>query len=117
MHIFTGDNYKLKMRLVDHVFDDMVIEELITKVILPEGSNTITLETPYPVQRLQDYLHYTYLDTKGRPVVTVRKTNVVENHIQDFEVSILFLYIISIINTLILINLSQNRTVSHDTIQ
>lgn len=86
--MIAGDNYKLKMRLVDHVFDDMVVEELITKVILPEGSNKIQLETPYPVQRLQDYLHYTYLDTKGRPVITIRKTNVVENHIQDFEVSI-----------------------------
>lgn len=87
LYMIAGDNYKLKMRLVDHVFDDMVVEELITKVILPEGSNKIQLETPYSVQRLQDYLHYTYLDTKGRPVITIRKTNVVENHIQDFEVS------------------------------
>lgn len=76
------------MRLLDHVFDDMVVEELITKVILPEGSHNLQLETPYPVQRLPDYLHYTYLDTKGRPVVSVRKTNVVENHIQDFEVNL-----------------------------
>ncbi|XP_054279640.1 dolichyl-diphosphooligosaccharide--protein glycosyltransferase subunit 1 [Macrosteles quadrilineatus] len=87
---YLGDNYKLKMRLVDHVFDDMVVEELITKVILPEGSHNLQLETPYPVQRLPDYLHYTYLDTKGRPVVSVRKTNVVENHIQDFELNYVF---------------------------
>lgn len=87
---YSGDNYKLKMRLVDHVFDDMVVEELITKVVLPEGSHNPQLETPYPVQRLPDYLHYTYLDTKGRPVISMRKTNVVENHIQDFELNYVF---------------------------
>lgn len=31
-------------------------------------------------------LHYTYLDTIGRPVVVVQKSNLVEQHIQDFEV-------------------------------
>lgn len=76
------------MRLVDHIFDEMVIKELTTKVILPEGSSSIKLDTPYPVQRLKDGTHHTYLDTKGRPVISVRKTNIVENHIQDFEVLI-----------------------------
>lgn len=86
----AGENYKLKMRLVDHIFDDMVVEELVTKVILPEGSHKVELLPPYHVQRLPDYMHFTYLDTKGRPVISMRKTNVVENHIQDFEVSVLF---------------------------
>ena len=31
-------------------------------------------------------VHYTYLDTVGRPVIVARKTNLVEQHIQDFEV-------------------------------
>ena len=31
-------------------------------------------------------LHFTYLDTVGRPVVVAHKTNLVEQHIQDFEV-------------------------------
>lgn len=87
MLTWSGDEYKLKMRLVDHIYDDMVVEELITKVILPEGSHNIELELPYPMQRFPDHLHYTYLDTKGRPVITLRKTNIVESHIQDFEVS------------------------------
>ncbi|XP_063236205.1 dolichyl-diphosphooligosaccharide--protein glycosyltransferase subunit 1 [Bacillus rossius redtenbacheri] len=81
----SRDDYLLKMRLVDHVFDDMYAEVVTTRVILPEGSHDIQLATPYPVERLPDTLHFTYLDTKGRPVVTLRKTNVVESHIQDFE--------------------------------
>ncbi|XP_075218764.1 dolichyl-diphosphooligosaccharide--protein glycosyltransferase subunit 1 [Lycorma delicatula] len=86
----SGDDYKLKMRLVDHVFDDMVIDEAVTKIILPEGSHSMQLTTPYPVQRLPDSLHYTYLDTKGRIVISVTMKNLVEHHIQDFELSYVF---------------------------
>ncbi|KAG8228540.1 hypothetical protein J437_LFUL008997 [Ladona fulva] len=81
----SGDDYLLKMRLLDHAFDDMVVDELVTKVILPEGAHNFVLKTPYDVERLPDSLHYTYLDTKGRTVITIRKMNLVENHIQDFE--------------------------------
>lgn len=86
----SGDDYKLKMRLVDHVFDDMVIDEAVTKIILPEGSHSLQLSTPYPVERLPDSLHYTYLDTKGRLVISVTINNLVEHHIQDFELSYVF---------------------------
>jgi oligosaccharyltransferase complex subunit alpha (ribophorin I) len=76
------------MRLLDHVFDDMIVDELTTKIILPEGCHSVEFATSYPVKRLQDSLHFTYLDTKGRPVISVSKKNLVENHIDDFEVCI-----------------------------
>ncbi|XP_058446130.1 dolichyl-diphosphooligosaccharide--protein glycosyltransferase subunit 1 [Malaya genurostris] len=81
----TGENYLLKMRLVDHIFDDMVVDEVTTKIILPEGSTNIKLIAPYSVTRNPDTLHYTYLDTFGRPVISFSKKNVVENHIADFN--------------------------------
>ncbi|XP_071520803.1 dolichyl-diphosphooligosaccharide--protein glycosyltransferase subunit 1 [Panulirus ornatus] len=80
----SGDEYILKMRILDHVFDDVSIDELVLKIILPEGVRGIVFETPYPVERLPDSLHFTYLDTVGRPVVSVMKKNLVESHIQDF---------------------------------
>ncbi|XP_012252881.2 dolichyl-diphosphooligosaccharide--protein glycosyltransferase subunit 1 [Athalia rosae] len=86
----SGDEYLLRMRLLDHVFDDMIIEELITKIILPEGAHSVKLNTPYSVTRLPDTLHHTYLDTKGRPVITLTKNNLVENHIQDFQLRYTF---------------------------
>ncbi|XP_018905586.2 dolichyl-diphosphooligosaccharide--protein glycosyltransferase subunit 1 [Bemisia tabaci] len=86
----SGNNYVLKMRLVDHVFDNMIVEELVTKIILPEGAHNIKFSVPYPVTRLPDSKHYTYLDTKGRPVISVKKNFVVENHIQDFELTYVF---------------------------
>ena len=45
------------------------------------------MKLPYAAVRDSDRLHYTYLDTLGRPVITLRKNNLVEQHIMDFEVS------------------------------
>ncbi|XP_072181810.1 dolichyl-diphosphooligosaccharide--protein glycosyltransferase subunit 1-like [Diadema setosum] len=86
----SGDNYILKMRFLDHIYDDMNVDELIVKIILPEGSKNIKLETPYPVKRAADEKHYTYLDTIGRPVVVASKRNLVEQHIADFELHYTF---------------------------
>ncbi|KAG7200307.1 hypothetical protein KM043_017771 [Ampulex compressa] len=86
----SGDQYALEMRLLDHVFDDMVIDELLVKIILPEGCKNVELELPYPATRLSDSLHYTYLDTTGRPVISIVKKNLVENHIQNFRLKYTF---------------------------
>lgn len=37
----VGDQYALKMRLVDHVYDDQVIDFLTVKLILPEGARSV----------------------------------------------------------------------------
>ena len=49
------------------------------------------LKTPYDIVKGENVLHYTYLDTMGRPVIVAYKNNIVEQHIQDFEV-IFFVY-------------------------
>lgn len=79
-----GSKYALRMRLLDHVFDSMVVDELSVKIILPEGASNILFTPPYPVKELPRSLHFTYLDIIGRPVITVASKNLVENHIQDF---------------------------------
>lgn len=85
-YLFNNDNnYLLKMRVIDHIFDDMVIADATVKIILPEGATNIKLISPYPVNRQPDSLHYTYLDTFGRPVIIFSKKNLVENHIHDFN--------------------------------
>ncbi|GAA6099961.1 dolichyl-diphosphooligosaccharide--protein glycosyltransferase subunit 1 [Tachysurus ichikawai] len=90
-YLYTlGDQYALKMRLVDHVYDDQVIDQLTVKLILPEGARNVHLETPYPIERSSDQLHYTYLDTFGRPVLVATKKNLVEQHIQDMVVHYTF---------------------------
>lgn len=86
----SGDDYLLEMRLLDHVFDDMLVDELLLKIILPEGSRDIRLSLPYAATRLPDSLRYTYLDTTGRPVISIAKENLVENHIQSFKLNYRF---------------------------
>ena len=34
----SGEKFALSMRLVDHIFDDMLVEDMTLKVILPEGA-------------------------------------------------------------------------------
>ncbi|KAM9759701.1 dolichyl-diphosphooligosaccharide--protein glycosyltransferase subunit 1 [Menidia menidia] len=86
-YLYTlGDQYALKMRLVDHVYDDQVIDYMTVKMILPEGARNIHVDTPYKIDRMPNQLHYTYLDTFGRPVLVATKGNLVEQHIQDFVV-------------------------------
>lgn len=85
-----GDNYVLKMRFVDHVFDDQVVDYLTLRVILPEGAVVEKLVTPFDVKRSPDTLMFTYLDTSGRPVIIAHKSNLVDAHIQDFELHYTF---------------------------
>jgi len=83
---YKGDNHVLNIRFVDHLFDDMLIENAEVRVILPEGVSKLELSTPYPVKREQDDKHYTYLDTTGRTVLVMRSVGVLtEQHIQNFS--------------------------------
>jgi len=85
-----GDKYILNMRLVDHIFDDFVVDHLEVKVVLPEGARDIQVSSPFAVSQAPQELHKTYLDTTGRPVVVLKKNNVVDSHIQDFQVQYTF---------------------------
>ncbi|XP_053958963.1 dolichyl-diphosphooligosaccharide--protein glycosyltransferase subunit 1 [Anastrepha ludens] len=90
-YLFNADDkYLLKMRLIDHIYNDMVIDEAEIKIILPEGVSNIELTTPYPVKRGPNELHYTYLDTVGRPVITMYTKNLVENNIANFHLKYTF---------------------------
>lgn len=81
----TGE-YVLTMRIFDHIFDDMVVEELETKVVLPVGVTNMKLVTPYDIERLPNEVTHKYLDSIGRTVIKLRKHNLVEQHIQDLEI-------------------------------
>uniref|UniRef100_A0AAY4D215 Dolichyl-diphosphooligosaccharide--protein glycosyltransferase subunit 1 n=1 Tax=Denticeps clupeoides TaxID=299321 RepID=A0AAY4D215_9TELE len=61
-----GDQYALKMRLLDHVYDDQVIDLLTVKIVLPEGTFTWTR------------------------LIVATKRNLVEQHIQDMVVHYTF---------------------------
>ncbi|CAJ0605625.1 unnamed protein product [Cylicocyclus nassatus] len=79
-----GNNYALEMRVLDHIFDNAVVEKLTTKIILPEMIRKARLITPYSMDRRPDEVRATYLDTTGRTVIVLQKENLVPEHIQSF---------------------------------
>jgi len=76
--------------ILDHVFDEFVVDKLNVKIVLPEGSAGIKVKSPYPITEEKLQIHKTYLDTVGRPVVVLTKSNLMEGHIQDMEVHYTF---------------------------
>lgn len=102
---YKGDNHVLNIRFVDHLFDDMLIENAEVRVILPEGVSQLELSTPYPVKREQDGKHYTYLDTTGRTVLIMRSVGeLTEQHIQNFSLQFQYSHKSMFIEPLLLIS-------------
>ncbi|XVF74076.1 hypothetical protein PTKIN_Ptkin13bG0032000 [Pterospermum kingtungense] len=64
---------------------ELVIDTLILKVVLPEGSSDISVAAPFPVKQWQE-TKVSHLDIDGRPVVVLVKNNVVPEHNQYFQV-------------------------------
>jgi len=87
---YQGEQYALKMRFLDHVFEDQVVDEMVLQVVLPEGVRDVQVEPPFAVSRDENSLHPTYLDTTGRVVVTLRASNLCPAHIQDFVLAYKF---------------------------
>ncbi|XP_068646870.1 dolichyl-diphosphooligosaccharide--protein glycosyltransferase subunit 1A-like [Aristolochia californica] len=65
--------------------DEVVINSLIVKVVLPEGSMDISVSVPFPTKQWQE-IKYSHLDITGRPVFVLQKSNVVPEHNQYFQV-------------------------------
>jgi len=49
------------------------------KVVKLTGSN-VEVYTPFPVDSISHSIHKTYLDTTGRPEITIKKTFATEKH-------------------------------------
>ncbi|XAR61514.1 Dolichyl-diphosphooligosaccharide--protein glycotransferase [Bertholletia excelsa] len=65
--------------------NDLVIDNLIVKVVLPEGSRDISVSVPFSVKQWHE-IKFSHLDMIGRPVLVLEKTNVVPEHNQHFQV-------------------------------
>lgn len=83
---FASAEYVLKVPFIDHIYDNMIIDEAQVKIILPEGASNYKVSLPYDIKREDNEIYYSYLDTVGRPVIVLSKKNLVEWHIQNVEV-------------------------------
>ncbi|KAL1408707.1 dolichyl-diphosphooligosaccharide--protein glycosyltransferase subunit 1 [Vanrija albida] len=66
---------------------DVVVDDEELRIVLPDGATDVEVFTPFPVDAIEHSVHKTYLDTTGRPVVTITKALVTENHAQNVYVS------------------------------
>ncbi|WIA09458.1 hypothetical protein OEZ85_008859 [Tetradesmus obliquus] len=86
---------KGKLRLLMDLstsFDDVWVEQLTTRVVLPEGAKHIKATLPFAdIQQSWDK-KFTYLDTAGRPVLVLSKSNVVPEQNKPFAVDYSFTF-------------------------
>jgi len=82
-----GGSNVLRVNFIDHIYDNLVIEDATVEIILPEGAIVKNVLPPFDVERLADQVKLNYLDLVGRTIITMKKHNLVEEHIQYIEVS------------------------------
>lgn len=84
----SGDKFKLEMDF-STALEGAAVDDLTVKVILPEGSTNVQVNLPFAVDSMTDTTRQTYLDTPlvGRPVIVIRKSNVIAAHNVPFEVT------------------------------
>ncbi len=61
----------------------------VVQVVLPEGSSHLEADFPFAVEQSMEK-KYSYLDTHGRPVLVLKKQNVVPDHNMPLEVTYKF---------------------------
>ncbi|PWZ01771.1 Ribophorin I [Testicularia cyperi] len=59
---------------------DVAVDSVVTSILLPEGSRNVQVELPFPMDDLQHGLTHTYLDTVGRPTITLAKRRCSSEH-------------------------------------
>ncbi|XP_031350981.1 dolichyl-diphosphooligosaccharide--protein glycosyltransferase subunit 1-like isoform X1 [Photinus pyralis] len=74
------DEFSLKMRAVDHIFDDVLIKDAIVKVLLPEGATIINVTLPGLFTKFD-----VGQSTFGRPQIIFGAKSVFESF-EDFHI-------------------------------
>ncbi|TVU48519.1 hypothetical protein EJB05_08157 [Eragrostis curvula] len=83
--VFTSDGKRFLNITFGAPMEEILIEKLTVKVVLPEGSKDIEVSVPFPVKQSQE-VKYSHLDIAGRPVVVLEKPGVIPEHNLYFQV-------------------------------
>lgn len=88
----SGNNYRLSFPFAEILYENMFIEDATIKIILPAGASNVEVKGSVSFDRLIDDKSYSYLDIIGRPVVTLKKKNVVAQHLEGKPLVIRYNY-------------------------
>ncbi|KAJ0966778.1 hypothetical protein J5N97_023695 [Dioscorea zingiberensis] len=83
--LFESDGKRFLNTTFGCPINEIIIDHLIVKVVLPEGSKEISATVPFITNQWQE-VKYSHLDIVGRPVIVLEKTNVVPEHNMHFQV-------------------------------
>ena len=77
--------------------EHMLAEEYSLKVVLPEGATDIEVHAPFGLDSYEVKNRFSFLDSKGRPVVILSKKNIIEEHNENVQITYKF-------STIVLLN-------------
>jgi len=86
----AGDSSRhiLNVTFAKTILDPISIDQETLRIIFPEGATNIEYVTPFTLDGSPETdTTFTYLDTIGRPVLILKKNNLVLQHDQYFQVS------------------------------
>ena len=87
-----ADRYSLSFNYFT-IFDNVWVDDMEIKIILPEGCSNIDVSVPYEISEQTFGRRFTYLDTQlngGRPVITIKAKNVVAEHDDEIKINYTF---------------------------
>ena len=87
-----NSRFTLKMKAIDELYKDQVIDQVEIQIILPEGATNIEVKVPAGYNRAHDEVIFTYLDMyTGRPVIKLRADSLAGKSLeQNLKVSYTF---------------------------
>lgn len=84
--IAANGDYVLTTDFSVTFLEEITIDDFELRVILPEGSAVTEKKLPFPAQEEPLGSRLTYLDTSGRPVLTFKSHNLINEHNLPFEI-------------------------------
>ncbi|CAG8595776.1 1297_t:CDS:2 [Ambispora gerdemannii] len=81
-----SDRYILNVPFL-RAFTQTMYDKVQVRVMLPEGAKNVKVDIPFSLDKLTHGVFKTNLDTTGRYLVVLEKTNVVDEHFENFQIS------------------------------
>ncbi|KAK1653385.1 hypothetical protein QYE76_071190 [Lolium multiflorum] len=100
--VFSSEGKRFLNITFGSPMEEILIEKLIVKVVLPEGSKDIDVSAPFPTNQREE-VKYSHLDIAGRPVLVLEKPDVIPEHNLYFQVYYKFNNISLLIEPMMLI--------------
>jgi len=84
------DSFELKMRVIDHVLNDIIVDKFETRVILPEAAKDVHDSISPIFHKLPLESAITHLSSYARHIIVFAGRNVIQDQISDFTIKYVY---------------------------